>query len=214
MTRSPNSPPRFQLLMNFRFLILFIFVVLPAGVAGELPFDPAQICRLSVDRIPRSIAIRQGADVWLGYDLEKALVFKVWEAPREKPGLILSDFKAVSAGTPWFEEETGDGWQMKGEGEAVPLTSRYLGCTQNKGSFELRWELSYPEGTVQLSERIPMTPATGKNRAYRELRVESLAGEVSVLLPSAYRKAWVLTGPEGKTVTSLAGSAWHQLSLP
>jgi hypothetical protein len=214
MTRSPKSPPRFQLLMNFRFLILFIFVVLPAGVAAELPFDPAQICRLSVDDIPRSIAIRQGTDVWLGYDLEKALVFKVWQAPGEKPGLILRDFKAVSAGTPWFEEQTGGGWKMKVEGKDIPLTSRYLGCTQNKGSFELRWELSHSEGTIKLSERIPMTPPSGADRAYRELRVESLAGDVSVVLPSAYRKAWVLTGPEGKTVTSLAGSAWHRLSLP
>lgn len=214
MTRFSKIPSRFQLLMNFRLLILFTPLVLSGSASAELPFDPAQICRLSVDDIPRSIAIRQGTDVWLGYDLEKALVFKVWQAPREKSGLILKDFKALSAGTPWFEEKTGDGWQMKVEGKDVPLTSRYLGCTQNKGSFELRWELSYPGGTIKLSERIPMTSATGKDRAYRELRVESLAGDVSVLLPSAYRKAWVLSGPEGKPLTSLVGSAWHRLSLP
>lgn len=205
--------------MRERFLFLpFLFgvlaVVILGSAAGELPFDPAKISRLSVDSIPRSISIRQGTDVWLGYDLEKAVVFKVWQAPGDKPGLILKSFKALSVGTTWFEEKTGGGWQMKAKGKDVPLTVRYLGCTQNKGHFELRWELSHPNGTIKLSERIPTAPATDTARAHREVRAESLEAGVSLVLPPAYRKAWVLSDPEGKPVTSLTGPAWHRLSLP
>lgn len=200
--------------MIFRWLILLTSVIFPGGVAGELPFDPARICRLSVDSIPRSISIRQGADVWLGYDLESAVVFKVWQAAADMPGVMVEDFKALSAGISWFEEMTGEGWQMKGEGEGVPLTVRYLGCTQNKGHFELRWELSHPNGTIILSERIPMAPPTGPVRAQRELRAESLEAGASLVLPSAYRNAWVLSDPDGQPVASLVGSAWHRLSLP
>ena len=196
------------------FLVGVLAVVMPCSAAEKLPFDPAKISRLSVDSIPRSISIRQGTDVWLGYDLEKAVVFKVWQAPGDKPGLILKGFKALSVGTTWFEGKTGDGWQMKAEGKDVPLTVRYLGCTQNKGHFVLRWELSHPNGTIKLSERIPMTPATDTARAHRELRAESLAAGVSLVLPPAYRKAWVLSDPEGKSVTTLTSSAWHRLSLP
>lgn len=91
-------------------LLGVLAVFLPGRAAEELPFDPAMICRLSVDNIPRSISIRQGADVWLGYDLERAVVFKVWQAPEEKPGLILEGFKAESAGVAWFEGKASEGW--------------------------------------------------------------------------------------------------------
>ena len=199
----------------------FLFVMLAVVMIGRadeeggaLPFDPAKISRLSIDSIPRSISIRQGTDVWLGYDLEKAVVFKVWQAPRDKPGVILKGFKALSAGTAWFEEKEGEGWQMNAEGKDVPLTVRYLGCSQNKGHFELRWQLSHPDGTIKLSERIPMINTGGKVRAYREIRAESLKAGGSLRLPSAYGNTWVLTNAGGKPVTSLSGSAWHRLSLP
>ena len=205
---------RFLLVPILPVLFAMITMVNPGSAADELPFDPAKICRLSVDNIPRSISIRQGSDVWFGYDLEKAIVFKVWQAPGDKPGLISKDFKAQSTGTAWFEEKDGGDWQLKVKGKAVPLSASYLGCTQSKEHFELRWELSHPDGTIKLSERIAMTAATGKARAHRELRAESLQPGVSLVLPPAYRKAWVLTGPDGNPVNSLIDPAWHQLSLP
>jgi hypothetical protein len=112
-----------------------------------------------------------------------------------------------------FEKEAGAGWQLARAGETIAPTVRYLGCRQNKESFELRWELSHPDGSLKLMERIPTAPATGSSRASRELRVESLEQGASLILPSAYGDTWLLTGPEGKPVTSLAGSAWHTLSL-
>lgn len=205
---------RFPLLPILSFLLAVIAMVNPGSAADELPFDPAKICRLSVDNIPRSISICQGADVWFGYDLEKAIIFKVWQAPDDKPGLILKGFKAQSTGTPWFEEKDGEDWQLTVKGKTVPLSVRYLGCTQSKEHFELRWELSHADGTIKLSERIAMTAATGKARAQRKLHAESLPMGASLVLPAAYSKAWVLTGPDGKSVKSLSDSAWHQLFLP
>ncbi|MFT4688609.1 MAG: hypothetical protein ACKVHO_01440 [Verrucomicrobiia bacterium] len=179
-----------------------------------LPFDPAKISRLSLDGIPRSLSIRQGADVWLGYELEKAVVSKVWQAPKGKSGLVVKGFKARSAGTAWFENKTDEVWQLRAAGKAVPLTVRYLGCTQLKGYFELRWELGHSDRTVRLTERIPTAPANDSGRAYRELRVDSLKAGGALVLSPAYRDAWVLTGPAGKPVKTLTGSAWHRLSLP
>lgn len=199
------------------FLLLIVFglsaATPPGRAAGTLPFDPAQICRLSIDDIPRSVSIRQGADVWFGYDLEKALVFKVWQAAKGKPGVILKSFKAQSAGAAMFEGKKAEGWLMKIDGKNVPLSIRYLGCTQNKDYFELRWELAHPDGTIKLSERIARAPAKGSPRAHRELRVESVPRGVSLELPAVYREAWQLTGPDGNPVKSFTGPAWHQLSL-
>ncbi len=203
----------------FRFLPLWMATVLailaPANASGNLPFDLEKICRLSIDNIPRSIAVRQGGDVWFGYDLEKAMVFKVWRAPKDRPGVNFKGFKAFSKGTTWYDEKGTEGWQLKSaEGGNATLSIRYLGCTQHKGHFELRWELGHPKGTIELRERIPITPATASGRAYRELRAEALAPGAVLLLPPAYREGWLLTGPEGKTQTSLAHPGWHRLSLP
>ncbi len=213
MRNRPVHPSPGNCLHFFLILQGALVVVSPGRAVEALPFDPAKISRLSVDNIPRSISIRQGSDVWLGYDLEKALVFKVWQATKGKPGVILKGFKAESAGTALFEKEAGAGWQMKAEGKEVALTVRYLGCTQNNGHFALRWELSHPDGSLKLTERIPTAPATGSSRASRQLRVESLEQGASLILPSAYGDAWLLTGPAGKPAKSISGSAWHTLSL-
>lgn len=189
-------------------------MVFSGRAAERLPFDSDQICRLSVDNIPRSIAIRQGADVWLGFDLENALVFKAWRAAKGKPGLILKGFKAESAGDTLFDRETtGDGWQMKRDGKSIPLSVRYLGCIQNAGHFELRWELSHPDGAATLSERIAMTPVLDSSQVTRELRFDPLEKGASIALPAGYGKNWILTGPDGDAVKTFTGSAWHQLSL-
>ena len=199
------------------FLLGMLAVVITSRAEGEgkeLPFDPAKISRLSLDQIPRSLSIRQGADIWLGYDLEKAVVFTVWKAPKGKPGLMIKGFKALSVGTAWFQIKTGEVWQLKAGEKKLPLTVRYLGCTQAKEHIELSWELSHTDGMIKLSERIPTANTNGKVRVYRELRAESLKAGGALILPPAYQDTWVLTNPEGKSVKSISGKAWHRLSLP
>lgn len=196
------------------FITLGTLAAIPQDGASEtLPFDPARISRLSVDEIPRSISVRQGNDVWFGYDLEQALVFKVWRAPKDQPGLIRKDFKTQSAGTVLFEAIPDEGWRIEHDGKRTLLAVRYLGCKENKESFELRWELSHPAGTFQLSERIPTKAEVASSKVVRELRIESPDNAVSLILPSAYREAWTLTGPEGAPAESVTGSKWHRLSL-
>ena len=199
------------------FLFAMLALVISSRADGddrELPFDPAKINRLSLDQIPRSLSIRQGADIWLGYDLEKAMVCKVWKAPNGKPGLIVKNFKTISVGTAWFQNKAEEVWQLKAGEKKIPLNVRYLGCTQTKEHIELSWKLSHPDGMIKLSERIPTANTNDKVRVYRELRAESLKAGESLILPPAYRGTWVLTNPEGKSVKSIAGKAWHKLSLP
>jgi len=209
---------RYQI-YGVRFFLLFLLSgILSAAPqlrsSDSLPFDPAEICRYSIDNIPRSLSIRQGADVWFGYDLEQARVFKVWRAPADKPGVVVNSFKAQSSGTALFEGKAGEGWQIKIDGKSIPLIPRYLGSTEQEGNFELRWELSHPAGTITLSERIPKTKAPDRSEPYRLVRIESLAPGVLLVLPEMYRETWVLTDPEGKTVSTFTGPDWHQLSLP
>ncbi|MDF1811480.1 MAG: hypothetical protein P1V20_04680 [Verrucomicrobiales bacterium] len=186
-----------------------------AGDDGEkLPFNPVKICRLSLDGKPRSISIRQGGDVWLGYDVEKAAVFKVWQAPEGKPGLKITSFKATSAGTSLFDKKDVEGWQMTRNGKTEPLTVSYLGCTQTGDSFELSWELNPTGGKITLTERVPSTPGSNTDRAYRELRVESLKAGESLSPSPGDGNAWVVTDPAGKSVSSISGAGWYRLSLP
>lgn len=202
-----------------RFFLLFLVSGMLTAVpllhsSDDLSFDPAKICRYSIDNIPRSLSIRQGDDVWLGYDLEKAKVFKVWKAPADKPGVVVNSFKAQSSGTTLFEGKDGVGWQIKIDGKGVPLTPRYLGCTEQEDYFQLKWELSYPDGAIVLSERIPTRRTPEKSQPHRLVRMESLEPGVSIVLPKIYREAWILTDPEGKTVSTFTGPDWHRLSLP
>ncbi len=74
--------------------------------ATPLPFDREIINRYSLDNLPRSLSIRQGQDVWLGYDLQRATLRKVWQATEGKPGLITAGFTTRSAGTTWFEDRS------------------------------------------------------------------------------------------------------------
>lgn len=183
------------------------------AAAQALPFDPAEISRLSVDQIPRSVSIRQGADIWFGYNLEKALLFKVWKAAKDKPGLIRKDFKTQSSGKVLFESKSDQAWLIERNGKEIQPVIRYLGCTENDADFELRWELRHPGARLQLSERIPKSPAGDSSRAIRELKVHHLEKGTSLILPSAYQKDWILTGPGEATAKSINGSDWHRLSL-
>jgi hypothetical protein len=198
--------------------------------AGSLPFAPEAISRLSLDGKPRSLSIRQGPDVWLGYDLERATLLKVWRASPGKSGLIKSGFSTRSSGVRWFEDSSDAGWEIRRGETTVPLTVRYLGCSQRKDHFELRWELRDEARTLQLFERVPLVAAEAGDRVVRELRVETLSPDESLLPPATVRKAWRIaldidTAKAGSDTvnadaqtpageSSLRGNRWHRLTLP
>ncbi|MES2596192.1 MAG: hypothetical protein V4662_12690 [Verrucomicrobiota bacterium] len=192
---------------------LTIFTVLPLS-AQALPFDPTVISRLSLDTKPRSLSIRQGGNVWLGYDLERAAVFKTWQAPANKPGLTKAGFVTRSAGKTWFEDGSKDPWELRRGGKMQPLKVRYLGCTHKDDYIELRWELQHDTGVLKLHERIPLAAASTTDRVMRELRVESLAKGEELLPPAAMLKAWKLTTESKAPTAAITGSALHRLTLP
>jgi len=198
--------------MNRRHFLTLV-TALPL-TARALPFDREVISRLSLDKKPRSLSIRQGENVWLGYDLERATLLKVWQAPVGKPGLIKAGFATRSAGTTWFEDASNDPWELRRGEKTLPLKVRYLGCTDQDDRIDLRWELQHETGTLQLQERIPLAAAPAADRVVRELRVESLA-EGDVLRPPALvREAWKHGGEPKTAAPELIGAAPLRLTLP
>ncbi|TDU64538.1 hypothetical protein EI77_03988 [Prosthecobacter fusiformis] len=179
-----------------------------------LPFDPEVISRLSLDGKPRSLSVRQGADVWLGYDLERATVFKAWQAPKAKTGLIKNGFMTRSAGTVWFEDTTNDQWTLQRGEKHLPLIIRYLGCTHVQDHIDLRWDLGHDGGVLKLYERIPLGAAPASDRVVRELRVESLDAGDAVVLPASIQKAWKLQTNQGDAKPALTSTALYRLTLP
>jgi hypothetical protein len=181
--------------------------------ARVLPFDSTVISRLSLDGKPRSLSIRQGVNAWLGFDLERATVLKAWQAPAGKPGLIKSGFVTRSAGTTWFEDASNDKWELQRGQNIVPLTIRYLGCSQRKKHIELRWELRHDTRLLKLLERVPLNAAPAADRVVRELRVEGLAAGETLLPPAAVRKSWKLSSGQS-AAPALTGTELHRLTLP
>jgi hypothetical protein len=180
----------------------------------RLPFAPDVISRLSLDGKPRSLSIRQGTDVWLGYDLERATVFKAWQAPPGKPGLTKSGFTTRSTGTTWFDDASNAAWELRRKEQTLPLAIRYLGCSQRTDHIELRWELRHEVGTFTLFERVPLVATKDKSRVVRELRVETLATDESLLLPTPVLETWKLSTDQNVAATALTGTQWHRLTLP
>ena len=178
---------------------------LPAEEKAGLPFDPERIRRLSLDGVPRSLSIRQGKSVWLGYDLERAAIMKIWRAPEGKPGLIVPDFTTRSSGEtlrkgPAKEER----WRWSRDGKTVEPAIRYLGCTQGGGHFLLSWELKDGESILTLREKVPFEP--DKDKVTRQLAVEGL-GEGEELHPPGLGEGWY---PDA---TILTGAGWHSFVL-
>lgn len=183
------------------------------GVQAEetkLPFDRASINRYSLDHLPRSISIRQGKDTWLGYDLERAKLYKAWQAPPGEAGLKASGFVMQSIGKTLYEDKSNNTWRLKLGGETTTLAIRYLGCTQRDDSFELRWELKHDAGAMTLRERIAMV---AEEPIARTLQVESLPPGGQLLLPTPMQKAWNLTTAQGETARHLSEPQWYQLSI-
>jgi hypothetical protein len=194
-------------------LIATIALLASSLCAVDLPFDRKQISRYSLDHLPRSLSILQGTDVWLGYDLERAKVYKVWRAPAGKPGLVSSGFVTKSTGQTWFEDVSGDTWELQRAGTTRPLTVRYLGCTQREDSFELTWELRHGSDLLTLHERVPRSAPSDAERIQRELRVENLTADEILLPPPAGRDRWAITSGTLPDRPGLAGSGWHRLTL-
>ena len=197
---------------------LFAVAAAPIGTPASgldplLPFDRTVINRYSLDEIPRSLSIRQGNDMWFGYDLERGALRKVWQAPAGKPGVMTINFVTRSVGATWFEDKSGETWQLQRQGKTVPLTLRYRGCTQREKHFELTWELQHDTGTLKLSERISRTgAAAGAGRAVREVRVENLAPGEALLLPRAAQAKW--QSSSNAAAGAIKGTDWHHLALP
>jgi hypothetical protein len=186
----------------------------PGNTSAVLPFDREVINRYSLNGRPRSLSVRQGSDVWLGYDLEQAKPFKVWQAPAGKPGVLTTVFVSRSAGTPWFDDASREAWRLQRGGKTLPLTIRYLGCSQRDAYFELSWELKHDAGVLKLRERIPRVSPPAADRVVRELRVESLAVNEALIVPGMAGKAWTITTDNTTDVARLVGTGWHRLTLP
>lgn len=195
------------------FLACALHAVEPAPLQA-LPFDRDIISRLSLDGKPRSLAIRQGVDVWLGYDLERATVFKAWQSPQGKPGLIKTEFVTKSAGTTWFIDATDAHWELRRGDKVVPLKVRYLGCSHRADHVELRWELRHDAGMLKLHERISLAAAQAGERVVRALRVDALPPGETLLPPLAMRDVWKLIPHPAPGPLVLAGSDWHRITLP
>jgi len=198
--------------MRTFFFTLTLSLATLAG-AAELPYDREIINRNSLDGLPRSLSIRQGEDRWLGYDLERAKVFKAWQSPAGKPGLVQSGFVTKSAGKAKFSDPSAETWRLQRAGKEVPLSIRYLGCSQREKGFDLNWELRHETGTIQLQQRVPVSGLADEGWQL-EIRAEGLAAEETLLLPSPAQEAWKLTFTSGKAATALRGSEWHRLTLP
>lgn len=197
------------------------FFPVPAE-GGELPFDPAKISRLSLDELPRSLSVAAGGGLWLGYDLERAGLFRVWRAPEDGPAHLVTGFTTQPRGEVLFAGESGETaspWRWRRGAETVVPEVRYLGCHDGGDFFELSWELRDGEDRVILRERIPgagaTADATAGATAVRELRAEGLAAEEALLLPQGEEKHWALSSAAGAPASSsplpgLRGPDWHR----
>ncbi|TVS16161.1 MAG: hypothetical protein EA424_14680 [Planctomycetaceae bacterium] len=175
----------------------------------ELPFDRQRINRYSLDHLPRSISIRQGEDVWLGYDLQRAKPYKVWRAPEGEEGLKQSEFVMRSVGVTAFEDKSDDTWKLRRGGETTSLSVRYLGCSERVSHFELRWELTDDADIMTFRERVPITAETSVTR---EIQVEALPTGSQLLLPLSAKQGWNLMNAAGTPVASLTDAQWYRLT--
>lgn len=189
-----------------------------AGAVAPLPFDRRRISRYSVDNLPRSLSLRQGTDVWLGYDLERGKLFKAWKATDDEPGLVVKGFTTRSQGTTWHEDTTDAGWRYSCQDRSAPLAIRYLGCSDRGDHVELRWELRNVDGGLAhrrfvLTETIPGAPGQ-QARAERWVQVDRLEPGEALVPPAVPATAWKLLDADGAETTHLTGSHRHRWVLP
>jgi hypothetical protein len=179
----------------------------------KLLFDRAAINRYSLDHLPRSLSLRQGADVWLGYNLEQGKLYKAWKAPEGESGLVASGFTTKSKGTSWYSDKTEESWTYTCNGEAYPMDIRYLGCTHRQDHFELRWELKFEERRFVLQEQIPAN-SLGKGLAERNVQISNLVGGEAILPPAASMPVWILFDETGTSTNQIGDSKAYRWVLP
>lgn len=197
-------------------IILFAATLSYAGDASstDLPFNREIINRYSLDDLPRSLSIRQGADVWFGYDLERAKLYKLWRSPANGSGLQKSDFTVRSVGTTLYEDKSEASWQLQRKNELTPVRVYYRGCSHQADSIELKWELTCDRRTTLLIERIPVSGKSLGANPVRELRVEGLQEEEVLVPPNPTQIAWKIINSDGTTTGFFQNSHWHRLTLP
>lgn len=185
----------------------------------NLSFDREIINRYSLDHLPRSLSIRQGEDYWIGYDLERAKVYKAWQSPAGKPGLSPRGFNTRSVGVTLYEDKSEETWHLRRRGREIPLRIRYLGVSQRgtgtETRFLLKWELRHEGGRLELEEEVS-TAAPAQAAPTRLLRVTSL-GEGELLIPPApVAGTWKIVGQRGGDTLEkaiISGDQWHRVSL-
>jgi len=183
------------------------------GSAPPLPFDRQRINRWSLDHLPRSLSLHQGAGVWLGYDLERGKLSKAWQAPADEPGLVVKGFTTRSQGTTWHEDMTDAGWRYALRNGSAPLATRYLGCSDRGDHVELRFELVHDERRFVLTETVPGTVGP-EARAERWIQVDGLAAGEAILPPDVPATAWKLLDEHGEETSRVTGSRRHRWVLP
>jgi hypothetical protein len=189
-------------------------IVAQEAKSSVLPFHREAINRYSLDHLPRSLSLRQGADVWFGYDLERAKLYKLWQSPANGSGLEKKDFVVRSVGEAWYEDKSDALWQLQRHDHFVPVRVRYQGCSHHQEHFELRWELTCDGETCLLFERIPSAVDATSARAVRELRVEGLKPGAALVPPLSKQNIWKLTKIDGTASPSLVGTQWYRMTLP
>jgi len=222
-------------MMKHTFLKLYdrIFVALPSATiifvsmffatalsyaqdvsSPELPFNRDIINRYSLDHLPRSLSIRQGADVWFGYDLERAKLYKLWRAPANSSGLEKNDFTVRSVGTTLYEDKSEAVWQLQRRNEPTPLRTYFRHCSHQAEAIELKWELTSDRRTMYLIERILVSGKSLGATPVRNLRVEGLQEKEALVPPNPTQSVWKLIKSDGTTTDSFQDSKWHRLALP
>jgi hypothetical protein len=206
--------------MVLRLLLLLCLLNSPEFVRAEeddslspLTFDRQSINRYSLDHLPRSLSVRQGTDVWLGFDLERGKLYKAWKAPENEEGLLTKGFTTQSHGASWYEDKTDAGWSYSLQARLSPLAIRYLGCSDRQEHFELRWELRYAERRLVLTEMIPKRTRP-QTRVEREIQVDRLEPGEAIVPPEVAGNPWRLLDENGQETTGLFGPQRYRWVLP
>lgn len=181
-----------------------------------LPFGREVVNRYSLDGVPRSISVRWGGDLWIGYDLERARAFRVWRASHDEAAERRGVFTVRSEGERLYQDDSDGTWTLRRGEKSVPLRIRYLGCSHREDRFVLRWELRDRERSLVLEESVPtVEPPRGKPLS-RRLRVEALTEGEALAPPEGVLDAWRIlsgTGEEAAERKVLAGGSWHRFVL-
>lgn len=184
----------------------------------SLRFSGEDINRYSLDHLPRSLSIRQG-NMWFGYDLERAKIYKAWRSPPGKSGAQGKGFVVRSVGDTLFEDKTESTWRLQRAGREIPLRIRYLGVSE-RGSgddkhYLLNWELRHDAGHIELTEKVSVH-APVKDAPTRFVRMTALPAGDTLVAPGGGTGSWQLSDAvdlAGAGKPGNVGEHWQRLTL-